>query len=229
MSKDAHISINFLRENIMNVSMNEKRAICKRFVIDVLRDRVVKLAKERLLVAQNGIDERITPEIQQAHAVLIAAAKKNEDVANMVGLETEYSFDCDKLVSEVTVNVISLHDWNHGDDTISLHDDDFGITSKLQLRVERNFWTTDSLDLDEVCPIKSMNSTETEFDKRNSKLSKDAGKLYVTSMNAVRKLRTVSSIEDKCPELIPYITEGSGCNGTDLADMASCMRVKENC
>ena len=212
----------------MNVSMPEKRSICKRFTADVLRKRVLSLIEDRRAYVQGCIDELVTPEIRKAHAVLITAAKENEDLANMVGLDSECDFHASDLISEITVNMINIHSFNSGE-PVNLDDSDFDSETVIKLRVERIFWTGCGIDLDEIDPTKSTTPENKAFTAREEKLSKDSLKLYTTSLDAIRKVRTEAAIEKACPELIPYLTATSGCTGTDLADMASCMRVKEDC
>jgi len=212
----------------MSISINEKRAICKRFVIDVLRQRFTTLAEDRRVAVQNAIDKILTPELQKAHAVLIAAAKANKDSANMLGLDSECDFNADELVSKVNVTAMSLHTYHNGE-SIYLEDKDFNVKTEINLRIERQFWTTENMDLYEVCPLDSDNPIVKELEKREEKLKDDSAKLFTSSLNVIRKLRTVESIEKNCPELAPYFHEAVGCESTDLADMASCMRVKEDC
>lgn len=221
-----------------SINAHDKKTICRAFVIDVLTNRVKALADARVKLLTKQVAKVLTPELLEDVATLKKIEKKYSetptDVWNMFNLELENwnKKGNDKMVTELEADLEDIE--------VQL---DFTFNSRIALNefgVEREVKIPTPVpvpanvnDDDWMYVVTNGGASGVKADKKlvetENKLTVDARRLYGKAMESLKNIRTLESLEKNVPELIPYTRPSGKDEIKDLADLASCMRSKNNC
>lgn len=213
----------------------DKKNICRAFVIDVLTNRVKAWYEADIALMTEQVNKVFTPELLDRVKAVINIADNYKDVEEVFRL-----FD-------VELDVYGLNDKRKKQKMIN----------KLDYAVDFSFYVggkyvgkpdfglpNGTVDIKLSAPIPEVVDTnEWEWAVRGQlgdlkafakheaaehKLITDAQRLYDKAYESLKNIRTFEGLEKNVPELIPY-TRVDEEKRFELADLASCMRVKDNC
>ena len=217
------------------ISTGDKREIVGRFVSDVLAQRANKLIKAK-------------------HAILQARAKRMFNKATVDIINKLYAQHDDDKISAFDVAGIEVNGWiaDHCEPTKELeYEPELYLATCVSADTIKGIPETLTIKLpyavrfdsdDGVCVLEprsgrfgDSSDPDTkawdEIEKAQKKLEQDAKHLSDVAYKSIARKKTYEAIEKNCPELAPYITapdENTPCPA-ELADLASCMRVKDDC
>ena len=216
-----------------SLKAHEKKAICRAFVIDVLTERVKSFRQLQINTMTTEVKKVLTKEVvDKMEGIRKALAETDKDLLSLFDIETYSDRSIEtkpKMVKFLTYDPRFTWYLEHAG---PVFDKDFGLSSKgvkipLVVAVPEYVSYNEPEDFllfassKPSAAVKKLIATE-------DKLEEDAKRLFKKAMESLKNVRTLESLEKKVPELIPY-TETSSKDVADLADLASCMRVKDTC
>lgn len=212
------------------ICTTEKNELVGRFVADVLRNRVTAVIKLK-------------------HAFLTSRAKKVCCKRNVDLIDELHAMDADDNNTTLETFGIEINSW------LSTRDPVKEVPFQPDLRLCNNIDADDmNLDIPKVIklpytarvdpddfqwnlePYRNEDDSEEgnawgDIQLASAKLREDAKTLTKVAYKSIARKTSWASIEKNCPELAPYIdltADNEPCPA-ELADMASCMRGKDDC
>jgi len=200
----------------------DKKSIIRKFIIDVMKDRVQKYAEDLSKAVTDYVQNLFsTKEVQDLMQILTT----NKDILDRIGIENWEIDDFTNTTTELPYEMdLNIFPWRHVDTAYSIKDREFGVSAEIMIPLP--IAVPAKLNLDNIIDMEAEKFSK--FNDRLNKMEQDVQRLIEAAEDTLHPLRTDTALEKEAPELFVYyhhVPEESGA----LAQMADCMRVNDDC
>lgn len=209
------------------INTDDKRELVGRFVSDVLKKRTETVIKAKHAVIQHRAKKMCKRNVDLIDKLYAMEADDNNVILEQFGIEVNswIAGNC-YPIKEVPFQP-DLHLCNY----VDADDMKLNIPTVIKLPYAAR------VDPDDFQWNLEPNSNDPDYkdwkaiEDQETKLQEDAKTLSSVAYKSIARKTTWAAIETNCPELAPYIdvpADNEPCPA-ELAEMASCMRVKDDC